>query len=47
MKNTGTEKLICPYCEPPFDSKEALSTLIDRLHRGTGVLEGNVQRMFE
>ena len=25
MKDTGTAKLICPYCESSFDSKEALS----------------------
>ncbi|HEY6163900.1 MAG TPA: CBS domain-containing protein [Nitrososphaeraceae archaeon] len=25
MKDTGTAKLICPYCESSFESKEALS----------------------
>jgi signal-transduction protein with cAMP-binding, CBS, and nucleotidyltransferase domain len=29
MKDTGTAKLICPYCESSFDSKEALSMHID------------------
>ena len=47
MKDTSTAKLTCPYCESPFDSKEALSTPIDRLHTGTGVLQGDVLRMFE
>jgi hypothetical protein len=47
MKDTRTAKLMCPYCESPFDSKEVLSTHIDRLHTGTGVLEGDVRRMFE
>ena len=47
MKDISTAKLTCPYCESPFDSKEALSTNIDRLHTGTGVLEGDIRRMFE
>jgi hypothetical protein len=47
MKNTVTARLMCPYCESPFDSKEALSTHIDRLRTGTGVLEGDVRSMFE
>lgn len=46
-KDTSTAKLTCPYCELPFDSKQALSTHIDRLHTVTGVLEGDVRRMFE
>jgi CBS domain-containing protein len=47
MKDISTAKLTCPYCDSPFDSKEALSTHIDRLHTGTGVLEGDIRRMFE
>jgi CBS domain-containing protein len=47
MKDISSAKLTCPYCESPFDSKEALSTHIDRLHTGTGVLEGDIRRMFE
>ena len=47
MKDISTAKLTCPYCESPFDSKEALSTHIDRLHTGIGVLEGDIRRMFE
>jgi uncharacterized C2H2 Zn-finger protein len=39
--------LTCPYCESPFDTKEALSKHIDRLHAGTGILEGDMRRMFE
>ena len=31
MKDTGIAKLMCPYCESPFDSKEALSTHIDNI----------------
>ena len=32
MKDTGTSKLICPYCESSFDSKEALSMHIGSHH---------------
>ncbi len=47
MKDVSTAKLVCPYCESPFDTKEGLSSHIDRLHSGSGVLEGDVRRMFE
>src|SRR5919199_5560050 len=47
MKDTMSAKLTCPYCESPFDTKEGLSNHIDRLHSGSGVLEGDVRRMFE
>ena len=47
MKDTSSAKLTCPYCESPFDTKEALSKHIDRLHAGTGILEGDMRRMFE
>jgi CBS domain-containing protein len=47
MKDVSTAKLTCPYCESPFDTKEGLSNHIDRFHSGSGVLEGDVRRMFE
>jgi CBS domain-containing protein len=47
MRDISTAKLMCPYCESPFDTKEGLSNHIDRLHSGSGVLEGDVRRMFE
>jgi CBS domain-containing protein len=47
MRDTSTAKLVCPYCESPFDTKEGLSSHIDRMHSGSGVLEGDVRRMFE
>lgn len=47
MKDIRNAKLVCPYCESPFDTKEGLSSHIDRLHSGSGVLEGDVRRMFE
>jgi CBS domain-containing protein len=47
MKDVNSAKLVCPYCESPFDTKEGLSSHIDRMHSGSGVLEGDVRRMFE
>jgi CBS domain-containing protein len=47
MKDTNSARLVCPYCESPFDTKEGLSSHIDRMHSGSGVLEGDVRRMFE
>lgn len=47
MRDMTTAKLVCPYCESPFDTKEGLSSHIDRLHSGSGVLEGDFRRMFE
>ncbi len=47
LRDTSSAKLVCPYCESPFDTKEGLSNHIDRLHSGSGVLEGDVRRMFE
>ena len=47
IKDLGQAKLACPYCSSPFDDKDALSKHIDRIHSGSGVLEGDVRRMFE
>lgn len=47
MRDASTAKLVCPYCESPFDTKDGLSNHIDRLHSGSGILEGDVRRMFE
>jgi CBS domain-containing protein len=47
MRDVSTAKLVCPYCGSPFDTKDGLSSHIDRLHAGSGVLEGDVRRMFE
>lgn len=46
VRDTSRAKLTCPYCESPFDTKEGLSKHIDRLHGESGVLEGDVRRMF-
>ncbi len=34
----------CPYCESVFDSKEELSKHIDRIHHGSGILEGDTRK---
>jgi CBS domain-containing protein len=47
IKDLSQAKLVCPYCSSPFDDKDALSKHIDRIHSGSGVLEGDVRRMFE
>src|SRR5919112_713681 len=36
-----THILSCPYCSSPYDTKESLSKHIDRLHLGSGALEGD------
>jgi hypothetical protein len=47
VKDVVQGKFACPYCGSPFDDKEALSRHIDRLHGGSGALEGDFRRMFE
>ncbi|MEM4398614.1 MAG: CBS domain-containing protein [Candidatus Nitrosocaldus sp.] len=47
VKEAIEAKLSCPYCGSPFDDKNALSKHIDRLHIGSGVLEGDVRRIVE
>lgn len=34
----------CPYCGSRFDSAEALSKHIDRVHHGSGLLEGDTRK---
>jgi uncharacterized C2H2 Zn-finger protein len=46
MKDTSKVKFPCPYCESPFDDKEALSRHIDRLHEETGILEGDYRKII-
>ena len=35
------ESVRCPYCESLFNNKEDLSKHIDRIHLGSGLLEGD------
>jgi len=34
----------CPYCDSKFGSKEELSKHIDRIHHGSGLLEGDTRK---
>lgn len=47
IKDLSQAKLACPYCSSPFDDKEALSKHIDRIHGGSGLLEGDARRMLD
>jgi len=35
----------CPYCNSKFENKELLSKHIDRIHHGSGVLEGDTRNL--
>lgn len=47
LKDLSIATLVCPYCQSPFGTKEGLSSHIDILYPDTGMLEGDVRRMFE
>jgi CBS domain-containing protein len=47
IKDLKEGQIACPYCGSPFGDKEVLSKHIDRIHGGSGVLEGDVRKMFE
>ncbi|MFL6502471.1 MAG: CBS domain-containing protein [Nitrososphaera sp.] len=36
-------KVMCPYCQSSFSNKEELSKHMDRLHLGSGLLEGDLR----
>lgn len=38
------EEVSCPYCGSKFDDNEALSKHIDRIHHGSGLLEGDSRK---
>jgi CBS domain-containing protein len=42
--DSGPIKIVCPYCESKFDNKKDLSKHIDRIHLGSGLLEGDVRQ---
>lgn len=37
-------KLACPYCGSKFENKQDLSKHIDRMHLGSGLLEGDLRQ---
>ena len=39
-----SEKSSCPYCDSAFDDKDELSKHIDRIHHGSGLLEGDTRK---
>jgi uncharacterized C2H2 Zn-finger protein len=39
------DKVSCPYCESKFKDSEELSKHIDRIHTGSGLLEGDTRRL--
>ena len=46
MSSMANEKdsVSCPYCASKFDTKEELSKHIDRIHHGSGLLEGDSRK---
>lgn len=36
--------VLCPYCQSAFESNQDLSKHIDRLHLGSGLLEGDLRK---
>ena len=43
-QTSETPILTCPYCESKFSDKSELSKHIDRIHLGSGLLEGDVRK---
>lgn len=41
------KQLECPYCQSNFTYKDELSRHIDRIHMGSGALEGDLRKIFE
>lgn len=44
IENPKTAKMACPYCGSQFEGKDDLSRHIDRLHLGSGLLEGDLRQ---
>ncbi len=40
LKMISGNQVLCPYCNSEFASKELLSKHIDKIHHGSGILEG-------
>lgn len=38
------KQVMCPYCDSKFENKQELSIHIDRLHLGSGLLEGDLRQ---
>jgi signal-transduction protein with cAMP-binding, CBS, and nucleotidyltransferase domain len=44
LPSTVEIKVMCPYCQSIFANKQELSKHIDRLHVGSGLLEGDLRQ---
>lgn len=44
LPSSVESKVMCPYCQSRFSNKEELSKHIDRLHLGSGLLEGDLRQ---
>ena len=44
IENTKKSTMPCPYCGSHFETKDELSVHIDRLHLGSGLLEGDLRQ---
>ncbi len=42
--NSNNQSASCPYCASKFKDNEELSKHIDRIHHGSGLLEGDSRR---
>ncbi|HEY6757547.1 MAG TPA: hypothetical protein VI037_09210 [Nitrososphaera sp.] len=44
VNNNKNQHTSCPYCVSKFKDNEELSKHIDRIHHGSGLLEGDSRR---
>lgn len=44
LPGTVESEVMCPYCQSRFSNKDELSRHIDRLHLGSGLLEGDLRQ---
>ncbi|HEX9678204.1 CBS domain-containing protein [Nitrososphaera sp.] len=44
IENHKSAKMVCPYCGSQFEGKDDLSRHIDRIHLGSGLLEGDLRQ---
>jgi hypothetical protein len=44
VNNDNNQGASCPYCASKFKDNEELSKHIDRMHHGSGLLEGDSRR---
>jgi uncharacterized C2H2 Zn-finger protein len=44
VNSNKNQRASCPYCASKFKDNEELSKHIDRIHHGSGLLEGDSRR---